>query len=248
MNTVYVRVSEQFGSHTLAWYYDIHCTVPFAFQNVAMKNGVALIHADVCSYAYAVCGYKRYDSAMVAVRNGEAIHNAMGCAAPYTQGPPPSAAAGGGGGGAKLSARSAPTSRRLRPVVPGLQNSKRARGVVAWAALQQLGVDGVAGLVDGCCSHAARFATLLCESSRCTAVLLHPVIFNQALVSFGSNARTAAVAAAVQKDGRCWAAAATYHGQTVMRISVSCWMTTKEDIEASAAAIVEVASQIEINM
>ena len=36
--------------------------------------------------------------------------------------------------------------------------SRRARGVDIWAALKSLGRNGVADLVDGCCSHARRFA------------------------------------------------------------------------------------------
>ena len=138
--------------------------------------------------------------------------------------------------------------QQLRTIVPGLQNSKRARGVVAWAALQQLGVDGVAALVDGCCDHAARLARLLCEGSAGAgagrATLVHDVIFNQALISFGSDERTAAVAAAVQRDGRCWVAATSYHGQVVMRLSVSSWMTTRKDVDIAAEAILEVANAL----
>jgi hypothetical protein len=44
---------------------------------------------------------------------------------------------------------------------PGLQNSRRARGVVVWAALRQLGRRGVAEMVDGCCRHTRQLAAVL---------------------------------------------------------------------------------------
>jgi len=40
-----------------------------------------------------------------------------------------------------------------------------------------------------------------------------------------------------QKEGTCWMAGTTWHGMAAMRISVSNWATSEEDIERSAAAI-----------
>ena len=152
-----------------------------------------------------------YESALVAVRDGRALHSSMASAAPYLPAAGPDAA-----------------------LPPELQNSRRARGVAAWAALQQLGADGVAGLVDGCCDHAVRLASLLARSG---AEIVAPVVFNQALVRFGNDDVTAAVAAAAQRDGRCWVAATQYHGRTVIRISVSCWATTDGDVDVATKAI-----------
>ena len=152
-----------------------------------------------------------YESALVAVRDGRALHSSMASAAPYLPAAGPDAA-----------------------LPPELQNSRRARGVAAWAALQQLGADGVAGLVDGCCDHAARLASLL---QRGGTGIVAPIVFNQALVRFRNDDVTAAVAAAAQRDGRCWVAATQYHGRTVIRISVSCAATTDGDVEAAARAI-----------
>ncbi len=45
------------------------------------------------------------------------------------------------------------------------------------------------------------------------------------------------VIARVQADGTCWAGGATWQGHQVMRISVSNWSTTEEDIDQSADAI-----------
>ena len=161
-----------------------------------------------------------YESALVAVRDGRALHGSMASAAPYLP----------AGAGADAGADAA------RPLLPELQNSRRARGVAAWAALQQLGADGVARLVDDCCAHAARLASLL---QRGGATLVHPVVFNQTLVRFCDDDVTAAVAAAAQRDGRCWVAATRYQGRTVIRLSVSCWATTNGDVEVAARAILE---------
>lgn len=155
-----------------------------------------------------------YESALVAVRDGRTLHGSMASAASYL-----------------------PMAGSDAALPPELQNSRRARGVAAWAALQQLGADGIAGLVDGCCAHAARLASLL---QRGGATLVHPVVFNQALVRFcDDDDITAAVAAAAQRDGRCWVAATSYHGRAVIRLSVSCWATTDGDVDVAAKAIIE---------
>jgi len=63
------------------------------------------------------------------------------------------------------------------------------------------------------------------------------VVLNQVVVDFGGPARTDAVIAAVQRDGTCWCGPTTWHGQRAMRLSVSGWGTTEEDIDRSVAAI-----------
>jgi glutamate/tyrosine decarboxylase-like PLP-dependent enzyme len=180
-----------------------------------------------------------YDSALVAVRNGRCLHEAMSSTMPYL--PPPASASDGGGGGGGGGTAGSGGAPALRQPAPELQNSRRARGVVAWAALQQLGRRGVSALVDGCCAHAALLAQRLQEGG---AELLHAVRFNQALVAFGNDACTAATAAAIQRDGRCWAAAAPYHGRVVLRLSVSSWRTSEVDIEEAARAILECAAAV----
>jgi hypothetical protein len=67
------------------------------------------------------------------------------------------------------------------------------------------------------------------------------VVLNQALVSFGDDAATRRVVAAVQAEGTCWAGATIWQGRAAMRLSVSSWATTDEDIECALAAIVRVA-------
>jgi hypothetical protein len=74
--------------------------------------------------------------------------------------------------------------------------------------------------------------------------VLNEVVLNQVLVSFGDDDTTRRVIAAVQEEGTCWAGGTTWHGRAAMRVSVSSWATTEEDVERSLAAIVRVAKGI----
>ena len=61
------------------------------------------------------------------------------------------------------------------------------------------------------------------------------------LVRFGDGEDTCTVIARVQEDGTCWLGGTDWLGEHAMRISVSNWRTTADDIERSAAAILAVA-------
>jgi hypothetical protein len=71
--------------------------------------------------------------------------------------------------------------------------------------------------------------------------VLNDVVLNQVLVSFGSADETRRVIAAIQNDGTCWCGGTEWQGHTAMRISVSSWATTDEDVERSLAAMVRCA-------
>ena len=79
--------------------------------------------------------------------------------------------------------------------------------------------------------------------------ILNDVVLNQVLVRFaapedddrGADERTAAVIDAVQRDGTCWAGGTVWQGRGAMRISVSNWSTSEEDIDRSAEAILRCA-------
>jgi glutamate/tyrosine decarboxylase-like PLP-dependent enzyme len=121
------------------------------------------------------------------------------------------------------------------------ESSRRARGLEVWAALRSLGRSGLAEMIDRCCRHAARFAGGLREAGY---DILNEVQLNQVLVSFGSAEKTRRVITAVQEDGTCWCGGTVWQGHTAMRISVSSWATTEEDVEKSLAAIVRLAREI----
>jgi glutamate/tyrosine decarboxylase-like PLP-dependent enzyme len=122
-----------------------------------------------------------------------------------------------------------------------LQSSRRAHGFAVWAALRELGRDGVVELVDRCCLLARRFADALAAAG---AEVANEVVLNQVLVSFGSDEDTDRVITAVQEGGVCWMGGTTWRGRRYMRISVSNWATTERDVDRSVAAILEASRSI----
>jgi glutamate/tyrosine decarboxylase-like PLP-dependent enzyme len=114
------------------------------------------------------------------------------------------------------------------------QSSQRARGAEVWAVLATLGRDGLAALVDRTCALARRFADGMRAAGHTVA---NDVALNQVIVDFGDEARAGAVIAAVQEEGTCWCGPTTWRGRAAMRVSVSCWNTTEEDIDRSVAAV-----------
>jgi glutamate/tyrosine decarboxylase-like PLP-dependent enzyme len=119
--------------------------------------------------------------------------------------------------------------------------SRRARGVAVWAALYSLGRSGLADLVERTCRHAARFAEGLRAAGH---EVLNEVALNQVLVAFGDDETTRRVAAALQADGTCWCGTTVWQGRTALRISVSSWATTADDVEKSLAAMIRVAERV----
>jgi glutamate/tyrosine decarboxylase-like PLP-dependent enzyme len=128
--------------------------------------------------------------------------------------------------------------------------SRRARGFALYAALRSLGRDGVADLVERCC----RLASLAAELLRAEpgVEILNDVVLNQVLVRFqpapdataaDADRFTRAVMERVQHGGICWLGGTTWQGLAAMRVSVSNWSTTDDDIRRSAWAILDAARQ-----
>ena len=114
--------------------------------------------------------------------------------------------------------------------------SRRARGFATYAAIRELGRDGVADLVDRCCRHAAALVQGL--GSLPNAEVVWPAQINQGMVRFfDDDARTDAVIAAVQAGGRAFFGSSTFRGRRVMRISVCNWLTNERDVEISIDAV-----------
>ena len=116
--------------------------------------------------------------------------------------------------------------------------SRRARGFAVYAAIRSLGRAGIAELLEGCCANARRFAAALEAGG---AEILNDVVLNQVLVRFGDGDQTRAVIERVQADGTCWLGGTEWGGEHAMRISVSNWRTTPEDVDRSAAAVLAAA-------
>ncbi len=150
-----------------------------------------------------------YDCALAIVKSRQALGQAMTLNAAYL-------------------ARSGP--REPIDYVP--EASRRARAIPVYAALRTLGRQGVAELVERCCSHAALMARLLGDEG---LVVLNEVVLNQVLV-----AGTPEHLARIQADGTCWLGGTTWRGRHALRVSFSNWSTTDEDVHRSAQAILRV--------
>jgi glutamate/tyrosine decarboxylase-like PLP-dependent enzyme len=117
--------------------------------------------------------------------------------------------------------------------------SRRARAVPVWAAIRELGREGIAALVDRCCAHARAIAEGLAALPGCEIV--NDVVLNQVLFRFEDDARTQAILAAVQKEGEAWMSPTTWDGRFTIRISVVGWRTSERDVERTVAAFARAA-------
>ncbi|MFF2568486.1 pyridoxal phosphate-dependent decarboxylase family protein [Streptomyces sp. NPDC058084] len=113
--------------------------------------------------------------------------------------------------------------------------SRRGRAFTVWAALRSLGRSGVADLVERLCRHAASFAAGIAAVEGAT--VLNDVVFTQVCAEFGDDERTDRVLARLLDDGTAWISGSTWHGRRVMRISVSNWSTTEDDVRRTLDAI-----------
>jgi glutamate/tyrosine decarboxylase-like PLP-dependent enzyme len=203
-----------------AW---LHVDGAFGLWAAASRARAHLAAGVGLADSWATDGHKwlnvPYDSGIAFVRDPEALRAAMAVTADYL---PP-----------------AGDVRNPSDYTPEL--SRRARGVDVWAALRSLGRAGLDELVDRCCRHASRFAEGLDVAGY---EILNTVELNQVLVSFGEPEATARVIAALQAEGTCWCGTTVWQGRTAMRISVSSWATTEDDVERSLAAMLRVAAEV----
>lgn len=157
-----------------------------------------------------------YDSGMVVVREPEHLRRALswGSAAYLTQ------------------------SAGREPWQYTPDASRRARGIELWASMRSLGRSGLREMIERNCRQAKLFADRLRAAG---FSVLNDVVLNQVLVSFGSPEETRRVIAEIQADGTCWCGGTVWQGHTAIRISVSCWATTDEDVERCVAAMIRIA-------
>jgi glutamate/tyrosine decarboxylase-like PLP-dependent enzyme len=112
--------------------------------------------------------------------------------------------------------------------------SRRARGFTVYAAIRSLGRRGIAELVERTCGHARRFADELAVLPGFE--LLNDVVLNQVLFRFESDERTDEVVRRVQESGEAWLSGTVWDGRRAIRISVSNWQTSDDDVSRTVAA------------
>jgi glutamate/tyrosine decarboxylase-like PLP-dependent enzyme len=160
-----------------------------------------------------------YDSGLAIVADAPALYSAMGVHAAYLI-----------------------QDERPDPFAGVPEFSRRARGFTVWAALRSLGRTGVAELVERLRDRARQFAVGL--SGMDGVCVLNEVVFTQVVVSFGSDQVTREVARRLLDDGTAWMTPSTWRGQAVLRISVSNWRTTSDDVVQTLAAIRRVLADV----
>jgi glutamate/tyrosine decarboxylase-like PLP-dependent enzyme len=117
--------------------------------------------------------------------------------------------------------------------------SRRARGFTVYAAIRQLGRSGIAELVERCCDHATRFAAGIPSTG---AEVLNEVVFNQVLFRYDSDERTLEILSRVQESGEAWMSGSVWQGRQAIRLSVSNWQTSEDDIDRTIAAFAAAAA------
>ena len=153
-----------------------------------------------------------YDSGLAFVANSTAHRAALGIHAPYL-----------------IHSKGAPDPMELGP-----EFSQRGRAFPLWAALQYLGRDGVAELVDRMVHHARTFA----DGVRAMGgEVLNDVVFTQVCTAWGDDAKTAEVERRLLADGTAWMTGSTWRGRKVLRIAVSNHVTTDSDVERALQAL-----------
>lgn len=121
--------------------------------------------------------------------------------------------------------------------------SRRARGVPVYAALRELGAQGVEEMIDRCCRHAKTLVNGISSISGARA-LWEPTL-NQGLVRFerqgvddaANDAFTDDVIAAINATGEAFFSGTTWRGLRAMRVSVVNWRTNDDDISRAIQAV-----------
>ena len=134
----------------------------------------------------------------------------------------------------------------------GPEWSRRARGIPIYAALRALGRNGVADMIERCCDLTRDFVQQLGELEG-VEVMSVPVI-NQGLVRFldtsgdsggghegdhesDHDRRTDEVITRINASGEAWFGPTVWRGKRVMRISLSNFRTTQNDVNRAVEAI-----------
>jgi glutamate/tyrosine decarboxylase-like PLP-dependent enzyme len=123
--------------------------------------------------------------------------------------------------------------------------SRRARGFATYAALRQLGRQGIADLIERTCDHAHALVKRI-GSLKGAEVVWEPQI-NQGLVRFlhprnhasaaDNDAFTDRIIAEILASGEAFFTGTTWRGHRAMRVSVCNWQTSAEDVDRVVACV-----------
>lgn len=130
--------------------------------------------------------------------------------------------------------------------------SRRGRGVSTYAAIRQMGTEGISNLVERCCKY-ARDLVIGIGKLKGAKVIWEPKI-NQGLIRFvhpennyteeENDAFTDMVIEKINASGKLFVGGTTFNERRCMRISVCGWQTDETDIEISIKAVEEVLNNL----
>ncbi|MEZ4697200.1 MAG: pyridoxal-dependent decarboxylase [Rhodothermales bacterium] len=207
-----------------AW---VHVDGAFGLWASASESYRHLVEGVQMADSWATDGHKwlnvPYDSGYAFVRDREAHRRAFGHKASYLD-----------------------HSEVARdPVDWNPEYSRRARGFATYAAIASLGRHGISRIVEDCCTHAKRLVEEA-GTSEGVEIVASPII-NQGLLRFRDVRQGASQAdhdrltehdiRRIAESGEAFFSGTTWRSQKCMRVSVSSWATTEDDIDRAIAAI-----------
>jgi glutamate/tyrosine decarboxylase-like PLP-dependent enzyme len=195
-----------------AW---VHVDGAFGLWASASRNKKYQVTGAELADSWAVDAHKwlntPYDCGIAICREPQAMHRVMTTLAPYlTQG------------------------ADVPPKDMAPEFSRRPRGVEVWAAIKEMGSDGIENLIDRCCQHAQRLAEGL---QALGYEVLNDVVLNQVVATITKDSDLQTIISKAQAEGECWFSATTWQGKSAIRLSVSSWATTSSDIERTLESI-----------
>jgi glutamate/tyrosine decarboxylase-like PLP-dependent enzyme len=206
-----------------AW---VHVDGAFGLMARASRTKCHLVEGIELADSWATDAHKwlnvPYDSGIAIVRDRQAHHASMTVHASYLY-----------------------PSQEVRDEVDwNPEFSRRARGFALYAALRELGREGLSDLIDRCCAHCHAIVTGI-GALRGAEVLWEPEL-DQGLVRFldprpgatdaDHDTRTESVIAAINATGEAFFAGVTWNGKRAMRVSVVNWRTSDEDVARTIGA------------
>ena len=122
--------------------------------------------------------------------------------------------------------------------------SRRGRGYTVYAAIRELGREGLEALVDRCCEHCKAIVTGIGGLKGAEALWVSEL--NQGLVRFRDpragatdedhDQHTDRMIAGINATGEAFFSGTTWRGRRAMRVSVVNWRTSERDVERAIAA------------
>lgn len=127
--------------------------------------------------------------------------------------------------------------------------SRRARGIPVYAALSEMGSEGIEDMVDRCCEYCLAIVEGIGALDGAETVA-SPTL-NQGLVRFvkngaddeGNDAFTDQIIEAINQTGEAFFSGTTWKGRRAMRVSVVNWRTNADDVDRAIAAAKMVLSE-----